>query len=392
MKTIRNIASILFVALGALGFISCTSHQEKVSDETNTLTLDETKVKEEIFSDEFCDFTFIPLETNEKCLISQIQKLAVTDNGFYVFSEEPVPAVYSFNLDGSYNCNIGSLGHAKNEYVNIINMDADPSGEKIAIIETHDKVKIFDKTGKLQNDQKILDEDYGICEMLMTPKGYYLGLNERIGNHMMAYYDENFQKQDDGISVKPIGGAGMICPRFYHSNQYDNGKICLLDWVSSTFYLTSEDSIDEVKCFPIMGENMLTEDKIPENGMLRDQNLGYVSSYVFTGNMIRGRIMSSTKFLNFRLNVDTSELELVKIHGGSYDNLYYHGGYFYRIYPVDNILHMIDPKNEGMYSDKEHNPGMFYKRELLKDAIEPIKGTIKESDNPYLLRMRLKKN
>ena len=36
--------------------------------------------------------------------------------------------------------------------------------------------------------------------------------------------------------------------------------------------------------------------------------------------------------------------------------------------------------------------GLYNMREMLKDALEPIKNTIKESDNPYLLRMRLKKN
>ncbi len=35
--------------------------------------------------------------------------------------------------------------------------------------------------------------------------------------------------------------------------------------------------------------------------------------------------------------------------------------------------------------------GLYKMREMLKDALESIKNTIKESDNPYLLRMKLKK-
>ena len=67
MKTKRNIASILLVAFATLGFMaSCTGNEKKIVSGNYTLTLDGLEYKEEKLTDEFCDFTLIPLETNEK--------------------------------------------------------------------------------------------------------------------------------------------------------------------------------------------------------------------------------------------------------------------------------------------------------------------------------------
>lgn len=173
--------------------------------------------------------------------------------------------------------------------------------------------------------------------------------------------------------------------------QKNDKLLCCLDVFSSTFHIINSESSDTINSYVLTSDWMLTTEKACECG-IHDEKYGRILSYVIDdNNIIRGIIqMPSMQLLDFRLNIETSQLELIRHTDNlGYSFVCYHNGYFYQIMEPSQILHMIDPKNEGIYN-KEMNPGLYYMREMLKNAIEPIRNTINEDDNPYILRMKLK--
>ena len=64
----------------------------------------------------------------------------------------------------------------------------------------------------------------------------------------------------------------------------------------------------------------------------------------------------------------------------SYDFAAYHGGYFYKLIPAEHLLDIMNVAK----------PYMQDIHDMLKDAFTPLTDSIKEDDNFYILRMRLR--
>ena len=386
MKTISNIASILFVAFAVLGFISCTSHQEKVSNETYNLTLDETTVKKATFIDDFCDFTFIPLETNEKCLLSSIKKLIVTDEAYYLLNA-PQIGVFSFNRDGSYRCNIGTMGHAQNEYQRVINIGANQAGDTVAVLDFA-KVNFYDRDGKFlfskEQDAKTCAEDISVI-----PGKYVLGSFHRQGNnHLLSSFNFADDGQESYLDVSSEVIREMLPMGNFNYIQTSRDKLCCYDMFSSSFHVIDLKNGMRVKSYYLNANDMITEEKL-KNDDRKPDKYNYVWSYVFADHSILGTISRNENTnLDFRIDLEKQTLELTD-HEILYSFDCYHDGYFYQVWPAENILDLIHPMIKSMY-DKNVNPALYNLRETLLEALGPIKDTIKEGDNPYLLRMKLK--
>lgn len=78
--------------------------------------------KEQIISlSEITDsIVYVPLETNDQCLIGSIDKLLVTDDHNYIVVDKDIAAsVFLFDSNGSFIRKIGNRGEAKNEYLTL---------------------------------------------------------------------------------------------------------------------------------------------------------------------------------------------------------------------------------------------------------------------------------
>ena len=88
------------------------------------------------------DVVAIPLETNENCLISYINRVISTKEHFFVLSD----CIYMFNRQGEFERKIGSLGRGPEEYTGISTFAVDEISERI-IVASRNKLLCFGFNG-----------------------------------------------------------------------------------------------------------------------------------------------------------------------------------------------------------------------------------------------------
>lgn len=128
---------------------------------------------------------------------------------------------------------------------------------------------------------------------------------------------------------------------------------------------------------------MMTEDKARElvnNGNPTDVPDEAVNSYIFAEGAIWGTMLRSHRQYDFHLSLDDGELTLYSHTPMNYDFAAYHGGYFYKLIPAEHLLDIMNVAK----------PYMQDIHDMLKDAFTPLTDSIKEDDNFYILRMRLR--
>lgn len=140
MKTTRNIASTLFTAFAALGFISCTGNGSLSSMMGNPeiVKIDMDAEEKVVNLSELTDsIVFVPLETNETSQFGNMDKLIIDKERFIIVDKDVSSAVYVFDSEGHFYNKIGSKGKAGNEYVNLT--DATVGNGNVYIYDAYSK-------------------------------------------------------------------------------------------------------------------------------------------------------------------------------------------------------------------------------------------------------------
>lgn len=82
-----------------------------------------TSVKKIIFNEEAnpdffntLTYNFIPLETNDSCLFSEIREIEIVDNKIYIIDNKR-SGLLVFDISGKFITKIGNLGNGPGEYV-----------------------------------------------------------------------------------------------------------------------------------------------------------------------------------------------------------------------------------------------------------------------------------
>ena len=78
------------------------------------------------------DIQYIPLETNEQCLILRIQKIIKSNNFFLIQS---FTDILMFRNDGSYITKIGTVGRGPNEFTVAHDVNINPTDGTIYLID-----------------------------------------------------------------------------------------------------------------------------------------------------------------------------------------------------------------------------------------------------------------
>lgn len=66
---------------------------------------------------------YLPLETDDRYLIGNIDKLIVTDGFFYVIDKDISPSIFCFNKKGEFIRKIGNRGASNKEYISITDVN-----------------------------------------------------------------------------------------------------------------------------------------------------------------------------------------------------------------------------------------------------------------------------
>lgn len=117
--------------------MSCSSSETKLKDIIKInmpLQQDDNIVKLSTIID---SIYYLPLETDDRYLIGNIDKLIVTDGFFYVIDKDISPSIFCFNKKGEFIRKIGNRGASNKEYISITDVNV-----------YHENVYIWDGSSK----------------------------------------------------------------------------------------------------------------------------------------------------------------------------------------------------------------------------------------------------
>lgn len=150
----------IYILLFAFVAVSCKpnpTRQQPVSVSTS-LQIIELPEPAELKIENITDsITCIPLETNNECLLSNIYKIEVYDNTFYIIDDKG-EAIFIFDSNGKFRSKISHQGRGAEEYFKITDISFDPLSQKLIASDCFSR-KIFTYTPD-GNLEKIIQMDF----------------------------------------------------------------------------------------------------------------------------------------------------------------------------------------------------------------------------------------
>ena len=119
----------IVLSLSIILLYSC-SKQEPIND-IKKLVFNED-VNPNIFNT--LTYKFIPLETNDSCLFSEIREIKIVDNKIYIIDDKRSKLLV-FDISGKFITQIGNLGNGPGEYVAPSNFNIDKEKQIITIAD-----------------------------------------------------------------------------------------------------------------------------------------------------------------------------------------------------------------------------------------------------------------
>lgn len=146
-------------------FMACSQQTN-----TNKTTIDlDKKVQKKILFSSFVDsISYIPLETNEDCLIGKIQDIILSDSIIFVLNDEQ-NTIFQFNQKGKFIRKIAKVGSGPSEY-NIINQIT-YNAKRQSISLASSKIIEYDLYGNLKNE---FTPPFHISDLYQFDNGDYL--------------------------------------------------------------------------------------------------------------------------------------------------------------------------------------------------------------------------
>lgn len=261
--------SILALLLGV--FVSCINRGNGVDDDTClTLNLDELSDMAPTIK----DLLYLPLETNDSCLIADVDKILFMHNRFYIFDKQE-KTVYIFDDNGKFVHKIRAIGNGPGEYIAPSDIDIDEEGN-VYIADNPRKTIIKYPLDNTKPIETIEVGDYFLDFIIADSNYIYLGDMARDGkmNIKLARFDRithtvNIIETDERIDSDPIpffanhyffrsrNNTLYYYKRFSQAISIINGGIVKEQIILNSNKYPSEDIIEKWK---IRGIKAMSED------------------------------------------------------------------------------------------------------------------------------------
>jgi len=110
-----------------------------VSDKTDAYIIDMSEVQRlENTREVIAEIEFIPLETNTKSLIADVDKIVFHRDRFYVLDKH-FHALKVFSEEGKYLFDVGRIGRGPGEFTTLMDFCIDPDEEKLLLLSNNEK-------------------------------------------------------------------------------------------------------------------------------------------------------------------------------------------------------------------------------------------------------------
>lgn len=290
---------ILVVVFVFLFLCSCSAPNNK---ETQTFLYHGTitEVEDSVaWSDLVDSVSYIKLETNDKCKIGEVNQLLVANERIYVVSN----GIHCFNMEGNHLFSINQRGRAKNEYVEIRNVNI--VGDQLYLYDNHlAKNMIFDcYTGAYidctplprevaaaygLNDKVIIDRKDLPLDQSMGDDRFILSPRKDVLNTSEGYFSEDEHKF-------VIEGTTSVFSRGIIYSSYLNCMAWTLTDDGCAGYLKLD-----LPSSMILPENVVSrainDKQLPDDA---DDYIYGLANIAESGDFITGRLSYADKFAYF---------------------------------------------------------------------------------------------
>lgn len=336
---------------------------------------------EKYIEDMFCDVEVIPLENKRGCMLGNVMKMVVEGEHMYMWDMNGSQTLLSFNMDGSFNCKVGEVGHSKSEYTDMDNFSVNSNGDSIILLD-YSTLKIYNDKGKFIGSEEL---DGTWKQLLFSTKGVVLGSHYRGRENLLQIRD---LRTGDVKDLLPVDSAYVSYPLYSENSiQQVGDTVCFFDFLSHIFYIYDVNEPDSAESIQLYTDKILTVEKAKKDLKMNDFGDDLVESFVYNGKEIIGTMNLNESTHNFVLDVKEKKARSFKFRNGYCNFDCYHDGYYYKIMPSGHLLDTYKYYKERNKSGINPIPvGEVYRK--LFDLVE--KG-LSERDNFVVIRMKLKR-
>ena len=362
------IISVLFLLLVS----SCSEEREKAA-----VVMDNSKIQEcsGSFSSSLSLFEIIPLETNDGCLIGDIDVVKKRNGRYYVQSSRN--ALHVFEEDGRFVMQVGRMGGGPGEYEILSDFDVD---DRFIYLLSFNKLLVYGLDGSYQ---KSVPLQQNVRTIRKVKDGFLVFLNTPVGEDFLAYMDENgklelaeLKKTELLRLARPVSWTKLGEHTFLYQMSYSNNLYCFDD-VRKEFYpmdMMNRDDAVTLDEFEELSANGLDFQEI--SGLVLDGMSSSASQLVF-GGMQKGKMFLYQYGADGCRMFDASEVK---------DDVSYSQWAFLksigRCDSDDDCLFTYMEANVLQEAFEEGNVVDIHPYSLLKE--------VDEENNPVILRYRFK--
>lgn len=350
--------------------------------------------KEVLLSQIATSVEYVPLETNDNCLIKRLNsgKVFKTDK-YWIVSF--VTTLYQFTTDGKFVRTFGRKGGGPGEYNWVHDFDVDEANGRVYLMDTNGKIYVYEmETGKYCYDIKAPSLEAGgfamlsdstVATFLPNSNGmqkeemYISGLK---GDTLNTFYRNEF------FDVKPGMRYSMSWDTDREIFRFD-GNVCYKEYNTDTVFVVTEKGL-QPRYIIQLGKYHLPSDKRMEacDGDMK-------KFYSVAAPYIRNQAIETAPYLfmpytswaperNFKSKMvvyDKTEKSCYAVAGGQIKNDMSGGMPFVPTTSVDTHTVVSILEASDLYEEAETNPRVF-ENNVLK--------SVKVEDNPVLMVVRLK--
>ncbi|MDD6015265.1 MAG: 6-bladed beta-propeller [Prevotellaceae bacterium] len=357
-----------------VSLVSCTNGFNGKDDATSVI-LNLDTIKAGVSQSRLFDsFRFIPLENKRECLITEMDKLTDTDEGFYILDRASVPAVFLFDHDGTFKTQIGKIGHGKGEYTYIDDMTVNDRGDTIAILNGN-KILFYDNHGRFLETVE-LDDKYGWDLIMHTSDGYLMGSYHRGYDGILALYDHKFVEKRYLGHITPdiIKGATSVRNLLQKNGKY----ISYFDPFASVFYVFDATTKDTLKKIMLQSSKIMTEEAVMK-GDFMDESIDQLLEYLLVDDFLYCLILHQGYLEPYEIDIQRNKIRRVDSYV-TYKFECEHDGYLYQAVSPYTMKSL-------MGKDFAEVPASLSK---MRRAARALGRDFSEKDNYYIMRMTYK--
>lgn len=187
MKKSRFLVVILFATALIISwaiFESCKSVHDENKDSIQQIQIGDYNSREVGYSQVFKKLEYIQLETNEECLLPDIDQIEIADDRFFLFSNSR-KTIYIFNRSGKYLSKIHNIGKGPNEMIGPTDFAINSESQEVLWLDNYlCKIFVYDYYGNCKGSFNSLNRT---CFAILDKEKYLFY------NHLYHYNYKNFE-------------------------------------------------------------------------------------------------------------------------------------------------------------------------------------------------------